>query len=257
MSSSAPEPSASQDASTDKADSHDKADGRGKIVRRQQLERLIRDGSLQIELYLELAAIHRSEDRPLEARRVLQQALQLNKEDPKVLWEFEEATLARSLQQVREVSDLASRLHTPEVDREMQRAQTDWANRRLEVCRARLARDPSLVHLRLVVAEALYDLGFYNEAFEETQPCTEVDSLSPSAYLIQGKCLLDLGKDLEALAAFRAAAMRRAVIAPPKTRLLAMRCALEIAQRHHLTLSAERYRHALETAEHDLAKSPS
>jgi len=257
MSPSASEPTASQEASTHAADATEKPDSRGKILRRQQLERLIRDGALQVDLYLELAAIHRSEDRPLEARRVLQQALQLNKEDPKVLWEFEEATLARSLQQVREVSDLASRLHTPEVDREMQRAQTDWANRRLEVCRARLARDPSMLHLRLIIAEALYDLGSYKEAHEETLPCTELDSLSPSAHLIRGKCLLDMGQDLEALAAFRAVAMRRAVIAPPKTRLLAMRCALEVAQRHHLTLSTERYRHALEIAEHDLAKSPS
>ena len=108
-----------------------------KLQRRQELEQLIRDRAIDVELYLELAALHRAEDRPLEARRLLQQALQLDKDDPRVLWEFEEATLARSLQQYREVSDLAARLNTPEVDRELKRSQTDWANRRLEVCRAR------------------------------------------------------------------------------------------------------------------------
>lgn len=227
---------------------------RGKIQRRQQLERIVREGSLDIDLYLELAALHRAEDRPLEARRILQQALQLSKDDPRVLWEFEEATLARSLQQVREVADLAARLNTPEVDREMKRAQTDWANRRLEVCRARLHRDPTQIHLRLVIAEALYDLGMFKEAAEEALPCLETDGTSPAAHLIRGRCLLDMGQDLDALAEFRAVAMRRAVPGPAKMRLIAMRHAVEIAQRNHLTLSVERYRHAMEAAEHDLTK---
>jgi tetratricopeptide (TPR) repeat protein len=225
-----------------------------KLHRRQELEKLLRDHPLDVELFLELAALHRAEDRPLEARRVLQQALQLNKEDQRVLWEFEEATLARSLQQFREVSELANRLNTPEVDRELKRAEADWANRRLEVCRARLTRDPSKHALRLVVAEALYDLGMYKEACETLEPCLEVDSLSPSANLIRGKCLLDLGQDLDALACFRAVAMRRAVHAPAKLRANAMRLALEIAQRHNIALSVERYSHALELAEQDVQK---
>ncbi len=224
--------------------------------RRQILEKQIREHALDIELYLELAAIHRAEDRPLEARRLLQQALQLNKNDLRVLWEFEEATLARSLQQFREVSDLAARLHTAEVDRELQRAQLDWANRRIEVCRARLERDPTKVNLRLVIAEALYDLGMFKEAAEELQPCLDIDALSPQAYLIRGKCLVDLGNELAALSAFRAVAMRRAVVAPPRIRAAAMRAAVEIAERLHLTLSVERYKHALDAAEQQ-AKEPS
>lgn len=225
-----------------------------KTNRRQDLERLVREHALDIELYLELAAIHRAEDHPLEARRLLQQALQLAKDDPRVLWEFEEATLARSLQQFREVSDLASRLHTAEVDREVKRSQTDWANRRLEVCRARMARDPSKQHLLLVVAEAMYDLGMFKEAIEELQPCLQVDTLTCAAQLIRGKCLLDSGDDLQALSAFRAVAMRRSMVATPKIRSTAMRHALEIANRYHLTLSAERYRHAMEAADSELVK---
>src|SRR5690606_26175553 len=106
-----------------------------------------------VDLYLELAAIHRAEDRPLEAKRVLHQALELNA-DPRVLWHYEEAVLARSLQQLREVAQLAARLNTPEVQRELDRAQSDWANRRLDVCRARLAREPDNHQYRLVMAEA-------------------------------------------------------------------------------------------------------
>jgi len=224
------------------------------LQRRQQLEQMLREHALDIELYLELAALHRSEDRPLEARRLLQQALQLNKDDPRVLWEFEEATLARSLQQYREVSDLAERLKTPEVDRELKRSQTDWANRRLEVCRARLNRDASKHHLRLVIAEALFDLEMYNEACEELPLCLSIDSLSPSAYLLLGKCFSALGKDLKALSAFRAVGLRRTVAAPARVRASAMRLALEIAERHQLSLSMERYRHAIEQTEAELAK---
>ncbi len=229
---------------------------RSKPNRRQELEKLVREHAVEIDLYLELAAIHRVEDRPLEARRLLQQALQLNKEDPRVLWEFEEATLARSLQQYREVSDLAERLHTPEVDRELKRAEADWANRRLEVCRARLARDPAKHQLRLVIAEALYDLGMYQEACDEVQPCLDFDAYSPSAHLICGKCLADMGRDLEALAAYRAVAMRRAVPAPARVRATAMKAAVDIARRLNLELSVERYQHALEAAEHDIASGP-
>jgi len=224
------------------------------LPRRQQLEQMLRESALDIDLYLELAAIHRAEDRPHEARRLLQQALQVSKDDPRVLWEFEEATLARSLQQYREVNDLATRLHTPEVDREFKRVQVDWANRRLDVCRARLSRDPSKHSLRLVIAEALLDLELYNEAIEEVQPCLDSDALSPAASMIQGKCYSSLGQDIASLAAFRAVALRRTVSATPKVRLAAMRLAVDIARRHQLTLSVERYQHAIEIAEADLAK---
>lgn len=222
--------------------------------RRQQLEQRIRERTIEVDLYLELAAIHRAEDRPLEAKRVLHQALQLNEEDPRVLWHYEEAVLARSLQQLREVSQLAARLNTPEVQRELERARTDWANRRLDVCRARLARDPEKHHYRLVMAEAFADLGMHEQACESLTPCFASDAHAPAARLLQGNCLSALADDLGALAAYRAAALRRTVQVPPKIRVAAMRAASEIAQRLGLTLSQQRYQHALEIAEAELAE---
>src|SRR5690606_11224575 len=62
---------------------------RARPDRRQQLEQRIRERTVEVDLYLELAAIHRAEDRPLEAKRVLHQALQFN-EDARVLWHYEE-----------------------------------------------------------------------------------------------------------------------------------------------------------------------
>jgi tetratricopeptide (TPR) repeat protein len=105
-----------------------------------------------------------------------------------------------------------------------------------------------------VIAEALFDLEMYAEACEELQPCLSIDSVSPSAHMILGKCLCGMGQDLDALAAFRAVGLRRTVPAPAKLRAVAMRLALEIAERYQLSLSAERYRHAIEIAETELAK---
>jgi tetratricopeptide (TPR) repeat protein len=225
--------------------------------RRQQLEQLIRENAVEIDLYLELAALHRAEDRPLEAKRVLKEALQLSKNDERVLWQFEEAVLARSMQQLREVSDLAARLNTPEVQRELTRSQTDWANRRLDVCRARLARDPEKHSFRLVIAEAFLDLEMYKEACDELVPCYEIDTFIAPARLIQGKCLAAMGDLLGALAAFRAGALRRSVNAPAKYRVPSLAAACEIARQLGLSLSLQRYAHALEIAEQELAKERS
>jgi thioredoxin-like negative regulator of GroEL len=222
--------------------------------RRQQLEKLIRECAVDVEVYLELAAIHRAEDRPLEAKRVLKDALQLSKNDERVLWAYEEAVLARSMQQLREVSDLAARLNTAEVQREVTLSKNDWANRRLEVCRARLARDPEKHHLRLVLAEAMMDLEMYHDACDALLPCLSIDNFIAPARLIQGKCLFALGDLLGALAAYRAGALRRSVTAPAKYRVPSLAAACDIAKQLGLPLSYERYVHALELAEHDLTK---
>ncbi|HBJ36562.1 MAG TPA: hypothetical protein DDZ51_17770 [Planctomycetaceae bacterium] len=221
--------------------------------RRQQLEQLIRENAVEVELYLELAALHRAEDRPLEAKRVLKDALQLFKNDERVLWQYEEAVLARSMQQMREVAELAARLNTPEIQRELTRSQTDWANRRLEVCRARLARDPEKHAFRLVVAEALFDLEMYKEACDDLIPCYEMDAFIAPARLIQGKCLAAEGNLLAALAAFRAGAMRRSVPAAAKYRVPTLAAACDVAKQLGLQLSYQRYAHALEIAEQELA----
>lgn len=225
--------------------------------RRQQLEQHIRENAVGIELYLELAALHRVEDRPLEAKRVLKEALQLDKHDVRVLWQYEEAVLARSMQQLREVADLAARLNTPEVQRELERSQTDWANRRLEVCRARIARDPDKHAFRLVIAEALLDLEMYKEACDELEPCYEIDSCTAPARLIQGKCLAAMDDLLGALAAFRAGALRRSVNAPAKYRVPSLAAACEIAKQLGLQLSYQRYAHSLQIAEQELAEEKS
>ena len=111
-------------------------------------------------------------------------------------WELEEATLARSLQQLREVGDLANRLNTAETDRELQRCQQDWAHRRIEICRARLKRDPSLLNLRIALAEALHDAEMYEESIDELRQIDDLSEHSPAAFMIRGRCLFQFPAQL-------------------------------------------------------------
>ena len=226
------------------------------VQRRQQLEHFIRDCPADTDVYLELAAIYRQQDRPVEAMRVLKKGLEVQPDEPRLLWECEEASLARSLRQLREVAELDRRLATPEVQRELERSQTDWACRRIEVCRARLTRHPDQPQLRVVLAEALRDIGQFEEAIREAEAAAQHEPVAPQALLIQGQCLQAIGRLLPALAAYRAAALRRSVPAPQRVRRIAMRSAMDVAERLGLNLSAARYRRAWESAaEHQEAKT--
>ncbi len=223
------------------------------LERRQELERFIKDRPADMDAYLELAAIYRQAGRSAEATRVLKTALEVEPAHAEVLWQLEEARLARALQQLRDVREMAARVKTPEADRELERAQTDWACRRVEVCRDRLARDPAAIRLRLVLAEALRDLGEYEAAIEAIAAALEHDSEAPQAYLIQAQCQQTLGRHLEALASYRSAALRRAVPAPAKLRVVAMRAASSIATNLGLVATLEIYQQALRQAKSDAA----
>ena len=72
---------------------------------------------------------------------------------------------------------------------------------------------------------------------------------------MQGQCLQALGRQLEALHSFRRAALRRAVPAPSKVRLTALRAASEIAEILGLTASVELYRQALSRAEQESSEN--
>ena len=225
-----------------------------RLERRQELEQHIKASPTDLDAYMELAAIYRADERPVDARRVLNQARQIFPEDMDLLWEYEEAVLARSRQQLKEVSELARRLDTLETHKELRRSQDDWACRRMDVCRARLKRDPSLVHLHVVLAEAMHDAGLHEPAIEELANVLDHDEFAPQAHLIRGKCLLSVSKDVEAMAELRAASMRRSVVGPLKTRVVALRLLCETAERLGIELTLKTYREHLVRAEKELSE---
>lgn len=242
--------SATSDSSSEKQTS---APRPVRLERRQELEHHLKSSPTDLDGFMELGRIYRAENRPADARRVFHQALQVFPDEPQLLWEHEEAVLARSLQQLREVTDVAKRLDTAESDRELKRCQNDWACRRMDVCRARLGRDPSLIHFRVALAEAMFDAGLYEGAMEELEPVLDRDDLSPTAHLIRGRCLLEMGKEIEAMASLRAAALRRAVVPPARIRAAALRLLCDTAERLGVNLTLDHYRQHLQKAEQELA----
>ena len=224
-----------------------------RLERRQHLEHHLKKSPTDLDGYMELGRIYRADDRPLEAKRIFEQARQIFPDDQELLWEYEEAVLARSLQQYREVNELASRLDTLETDRELKRSQSDWARRRIEVCRARLSRDPSLHQLHVVMAEAMYDAEMYEDAINTLDMIINRDELSAVAFLIKGRCLIASGNQLQAMVALRAVAFRRAVVAPLKTRIIALQLLCETAEKIGVGLTLAKYRQHLSEAKQELA----
>jgi len=230
---------ASQDASPGNGPFHQS--------RRQELEHRLKLSPTDRNAFLELARIYRQEQSPQQAARILKQAHELFHQDEEVLWEWEEAQLARSIQLLSEARDLVAKVRNPEADQLLEKAETDWANTRLRICRARLQRHPDKHHLRLVVGEALYDREEYEQAIDELQPLAAVESHLPTAMLWLGRCHLQLGRDVEAMRCLRAAGMRRAVVGPPKVRTSALRLLCDLAERHGFDASLQEYRRVLQT----------
>ncbi|WP_153557255.1 tetratricopeptide repeat protein [Roseimaritima sediminicola] len=219
------------------------------LQRQQELERYLKPKPADLEAYLELAEIYRQQERPLQARRTLHKGLEVFPEDPELLWQHEEACLALSLQHLRQAMELEQRLGTAEAHRELERARTDWACRRVDVCRARLQREPDCVQLRVVLAEALKDQGLFEAAIEAAEAATQDESLGPVSFLIRGQCYQAMGEMFQALPMFRAAGLRRATPAAPRIRITALRAAMEIAQQLGLPASYRRYQRFLKIAE--------
>jgi len=224
-------------------------------TRRQELEHHLRSSPTDRDAYLELGAIYRGDNRPLHAAKILKQGHEIFPDDEKLLWELEEAQLARSLQQLVQVRELANRLGNSAADQDLERSTADWANCRLKVCQARLKRDSSKEFLRLVMGEAYYDLERHEEAIDELMPLMNSDTHSPAAALLIGRCHLLLGRDAEAMKYLRAASIRRAVVGAPKVRITALKTLIDLADRHGLTATLEHYQSILGPLEKSLQQN--
>ena len=80
------------------------------LERRQELEHHLKHSPADLGAFLELGRIYRAENRPVDARRVFQQAVSIFPDDLELRWEHEESILSRSLQQLKEVTELSHRL---------------------------------------------------------------------------------------------------------------------------------------------------
>lgn len=231
--------------------------GTGVPNRRQSLERRLKDARTDREAYFDLATIYRGEGRPMQAAKILKLGCEVFPDDLSLLWEYEEAQLARSIQQLTEVRQMAAKAKNTAFDQDLDRCSTDWANCRVKVCRARIQRDPTLHGFRLVLGEALYDLERPAEAISALEPLLDNDQHSSAAAYWIGKCLLVLGRDIESMRWFRTASLRRSVAAPAKVRVASLRMLIDLADRHGVTATHELYQSTLAAALESAKNLPS
>ena len=100
----------------------------------------------------------------------------------------------------------------------------------------------------------MHDAELYEDAITTVDMVISRDELSAVAYLIKGRCLLASGNNLQAMVALRAVALRRAVVAPLKTRIIALKLLCETAEKIGVTLTLKKYRQHLAQAEQELAQ---
>jgi tetratricopeptide (TPR) repeat protein len=123
----------------------------------------------------------------------------------------------------------------------VEQAETDLANRRVSVCADRFARHPDQKELLVPWAVALRQLNRQEEAVAMLQEAAQEPELRARASLQLGMCLQSLDRPLEALAAFRKAALYRS---PPPDSMIttrALELAIAIAEEHQLIDSARFY----------------
>lgn len=230
---------------------HDDAAAAEVHRRRQELEQKLKLCPTDRDSFLELASLYRNDGLPLHATRVLKQAHELFPDDQTVLWEWEEAQLARSLQQLGVMRQMAEETRSAALLQDVERSEVDWANCRFRICSARLQRTPDQPFLRLVLGEALYDLERYDDAIAELEPLADSDKHSPAAFLLMGRCHLVSSRDADAMRCLRQASMRRGVVGSPKIRIAALKLLIDLADRHGLTATTPIYQQLLQSLQTD------
>ncbi len=215
-------------------------DERQKLLRRLRLNAADRDAAL------EMAVIYRREKNPAAAVKMLTDAAKELPGDLTLLWELEEARLLRSLQQLGEVRMIAKKIGPEQVAEDLQRVVANWANTRLQVCTARVARDPALVHLRLMIGEAHLELEDYQDAIDSVQPLIDDPRHAATASFITARAHQAMGHDAAAMSAYRGAALCRSHPVTPALAIAAIRPLITMATRHGLDASKKIYQQRLD-----------
>ena len=211
------------------------------LRRSQELEQAIRNAPANAEPYVELGQIYVDQERWVDARRVLEAGIQFCPEHEPLLILHEDLTIHLSSKALEEARRLNAQRPSEENRYGLEQAETDLANRRVKVCSDRYARHPEQKEILIAWAVALRQLGRQEEAVGYLQEAAKDPSIRARASLQLGMCLQSLERPLEALAAFRKAALYRSPPPEPMVRTRALELAVAIAEEHHLIDSARFY----------------
>jgi tetratricopeptide (TPR) repeat protein len=211
------------------------------LQRYQELEQHLRNSPADADGYLELSRIYLSQGRSFDAKRVLDRAMEHLSDDARIVYEWEEMQVARSRQLLDQAEQAFLQEKTVANREARDRCTIDLANTRIQVCKARLEREPHNLEIALPLANAYRQLGRFQEAIDVLQRAKANSQIRARACLQLGMVFMQIDKPLEAIAAFRQAALYRAPPPPEKIRDKALELAAEVAEKVGLIASARRY----------------
>lgn len=211
------------------------------LQRSQELEQAIRNAPANAEPYVELGQYYVDQERWTDARRVLDAGIQYCPEHEPLLILHEDLAIHLASKALEQARKLNAQRPSEESRYGLEQAETDLANRRVQVCSDRYARHPEQKEILIAWAVALRQLGRQDEAVAHLQQAAKDPAIRARASLQLGMCLQSLERPLEALSAFRKAALYRSPPPEPLIRTRALELAIAIAQENHLIDSARFY----------------
>jgi tetratricopeptide (TPR) repeat protein len=115
------------------------------------------------------------------------------------------------------------------------------AHERIQFCRSRFQRHPDQFELLIIWSGALKDLKRFEEAIPLLEQAAQHAPYRARACYEIGHCQQQLNRPIEALSAYRKAALFRAPPPDPQLRALALSMAFELSHRLGMVDSAIRY----------------
>ncbi len=211
------------------------------LLAHQELEQSIRNSPADPMPYLQLAKIYQSQHRWKDTLRVLDAGVQHNPEyEPLVL--LREDLILKAAEQTAEDARLAhSNDPNEETKLQLERCETNLANERIQFCRTRFKRQPEQRELLIIWAGALKDLGRSELAIPLLEQAAQYPPLRARAFYELGLCQQKLNRPIEALSAYRKAALFRAPSPSPRLRIQALSMAFELSDQLGMVDAAIRY----------------
>ena len=211
------------------------------LQRFQELEQAIRHAPANPAPYVELGRTYIEQERWQDAKRVLEAGVKYCSEHEPILILHEDLLVHLSAGALEEARKRQAQRPSEENRYAVEQAETDLANRRVSVCADRFARHPDQKDLLVPWAVALRQLNRQEEAVAMLQEAAEEPELRARASLQLGMCLQSLERPLEALAAFRKAALYRSPPPDSMIKTRALELAISIAEENQLIDSARFY----------------
>jgi tetratricopeptide (TPR) repeat protein len=211
------------------------------LERFQQLEQNIRNTPASPDPYVELGRIYIGQERWSDARRVLDAGVNACPDHEPMLVLREDLILHQANVMVEQARLGFAQAHSPESKYALEQAEINYANERIRVCRDRHGRHPDQIDILVNWAIGLRQLARFDEAIELLLKAAAKPELRARASLQLGMCYQTLGRPLEALAAFRKAALYREPPPEPKIRKRALELAIDLAEEFSLVDAARFY----------------